>query len=53
MKQREAKIPPEAAFRLPDAADRLISLYESWKRPDEAARWRLERAKYPLHPTRP
>jgi tetratricopeptide (TPR) repeat protein len=52
MKDREAKIPSPAAFRLPDAVDRLIRLYEAWKKPDEAAKWRLERAQYPAHPTR-
>jgi len=52
MKQREAKIPAAAAFRLSDAADRLIRLYEGWKKPDELAKWRVERAKYPEHPTR-
>jgi tetratricopeptide (TPR) repeat protein len=47
MKQREKTIPPQGMVRLPEAADRLIELYAGWGKPDEAARWRGERAKYP------
>ncbi|MGO9918200.1 MAG: protein kinase domain-containing protein [Isosphaeraceae bacterium] len=43
MKQREAKIPPQARDRLTDALERLVRLYEATSRPDEAARWRKER----------
>ena len=41
------KIPPRFRGRLPEAADRLVDLYAAWGKPDEAARWRAERAKYP------
>jgi hypothetical protein len=43
MKQREAKIPPQAkGTRLRDALERLVQLYEGWDKNDEAAKWRLE-----------
>jgi serine/threonine protein kinase/tetratricopeptide (TPR) repeat protein len=34
--------------RLPEAIDRLVELCTATGRPDEAARWRAERAKYPF-----
>ncbi|MBX9622484.1 MAG: tetratricopeptide repeat protein, partial [Gemmataceae bacterium] len=43
-----ANIPPPAANNLPDAADRLVELYVALGKPDEAKRWRAERAKYPF-----
>ena len=43
MKQREAKIPPQARDRLIDALERLVQLYEATGKPEEAARWRKER----------
>ncbi|MBX9584033.1 MAG: tetratricopeptide repeat protein, partial [Gemmataceae bacterium] len=45
-----ANIPPMPAAQanLPDAADRLVELYAALGKPDEAKRWRAERAKYPF-----
>jgi tetratricopeptide (TPR) repeat protein len=48
MKKREKTIPPPAATRIPEALDRLIDLYTATDRPDEAMKWRAERAKYPF-----
>jgi serine/threonine protein kinase/Tfp pilus assembly protein PilF len=42
LKQREALIPREQLFVLPEALKRLVRLYEAWDRPEEAARWRRE-----------
>jgi tetratricopeptide (TPR) repeat protein len=42
MKQGEATIPPVARDRLAEAFDRLVLLYQSTGKPDEAARWRAE-----------
>jgi non-specific serine/threonine protein kinase/serine/threonine-protein kinase len=47
MKEREAKIPANARRSLPDAVERLVQLYDAWDRPEEAKKWRAERAKYP------
>jgi hypothetical protein len=47
MKQRERTIPPQGISRLPEALDRLIELSMVTKKPDEARKWRAERAKYP------
>jgi hypothetical protein len=47
MKQREKKIPEQGKIRLPEAIDRLIELYTTTDRPDEAKKWRAERARYP------
>jgi eukaryotic-like serine/threonine-protein kinase len=38
---------PAAPFYIPNVADYLIELYSRWGKPDEAAKWRAERAKYP------
>jgi hypothetical protein len=50
MKQREDRILaanlPYNKEQLPEAVDRLVRFYEGWGRPDEAAKWRAERAKY-------
>ena len=40
------EIPPNRRGVLINAADRLCELYTAWKRPDEAVKWRAERAKY-------
>ena len=40
MKEREAKIPPAAKTRLPEAIRRLVDLYTAWDKPEEAAKWR-------------
>ena len=47
MKQREKTIPLPAGTRIPEALDRLIELYTATNKPDEAKKWRAERAKYP------
>jgi serine/threonine protein kinase len=47
MKAREKAIPLQGATRIPEALDRLIELYTATNRPDEAKKWRAERAKYP------
>jgi len=47
MKQREKAIPKEGETRIPEALDRLIELYTATNKPDEAKKWRAERAKYP------
>jgi tetratricopeptide (TPR) repeat protein len=49
MKQREATIPESGKVHLIEALDRLIELHTATDRPDEAAKWRAERAKYPKH----
>jgi WD40 repeat protein/serine/threonine protein kinase/tetratricopeptide (TPR) repeat protein len=40
MKQREAKIPPVAKPRLPEAVERLVQLYHDWGQPEKSAEWR-------------
>ncbi len=47
LKAREPSIPPPSRARIRDALDRLIELSAATSKPDEAARWRAERAKYP------
>jgi serine/threonine protein kinase len=47
MKKREKSIPPQGSTRIPEALDRLIELYTAFHKPDEAKKWRAERAKYP------
>ena len=47
MKVREKTIPPVGATRIPEALERLVQLYEATNKPDEAAKWQAERAKYP------
>ncbi len=45
MKQRAAKIPPEAKFRLTEAIDRLIELAEMTGKAEDAKNWKDEKAK--------
>jgi len=47
MKQREAKIPPQASIRLIEAVERLVRLYEATGQKGKVALWRkkLEEAK--------
>jgi hypothetical protein len=40
MKQREVQIPPQGKFRLTEAVERLVQLYEATDRKDEAAKWK-------------
>jgi hypothetical protein len=49
MKTREQTIPKHSGgeLRIPEALDRLIELYTATNKPDEAKKWRAERAKYP------
>ncbi len=42
MKQREELVPTEGKVRLVEALERLVQLYESMEKPDEAAKWRSE-----------
>jgi hypothetical protein len=37
--------------KVPEAVGRLVQLYEVWDRPDDAAKWRAERDRYPDSPT--
>jgi hypothetical protein len=47
MKQREKAILPEGIPRILEALDRLIEYYTAANKPEEAKKWRAERAKYP------
>jgi tetratricopeptide (TPR) repeat protein len=40
MKERFTQIPAPARFRLDEARDRLVRLYEAWGKADEAHKWR-------------
>jgi|SRR6516165_5425054 hypothetical protein len=40
MKEREAKIPPQAKARLTQALERLVRLYDAWAKPEEATKWK-------------
>jgi eukaryotic-like serine/threonine-protein kinase len=40
MKKREQMTPVESEHEMPDAAERLVQLYEATNRKDEAVRWR-------------
>jgi eukaryotic-like serine/threonine-protein kinase len=37
---RTGAIPPPRKSRLPEAAERVVRLYELWGRPDEASQWK-------------
>jgi serine/threonine protein kinase/tetratricopeptide (TPR) repeat protein len=47
MKKRESAIPAESKSRLTEAVDQLVMYYTRTEQPDEAAKWRAERAAYP------
>jgi tetratricopeptide (TPR) repeat protein len=47
MKQREKTIPKGGETRIPEVLDRLIELSTATNKPEEAKKWRAERAKYP------
>ena len=55
MKDREAKIPPTAKTRLPEAIQRLVDLYVAWEKPEQAAEWQkqLDQAQATLKDTEP
>ncbi|HWE37864.1 MAG TPA: tetratricopeptide repeat protein [Isosphaeraceae bacterium] len=40
LKARAATIPPRGKPRLPEAAEQVVRLYESWGKPEKAAAWR-------------
>jgi eukaryotic-like serine/threonine-protein kinase len=42
MKAREARIDMPNRFRLSDAAERVVQLYEAWGKPDHAATWKTK-----------
>src|SRR5262249_24946326 len=42
MKAREARIAVPERFRLREAAERVLRLYEDWVKPDLAAAWKLK-----------
>jgi eukaryotic-like serine/threonine-protein kinase len=42
MKAREARIDMPDRFRLSDAAERVVQLYEAWGKPDQAATWKTK-----------
>ena len=42
MKAREARIYMPDRFRLSDAAERVVQLYEAWGKPGAAAAWRAK-----------
>jgi serine/threonine protein kinase len=42
LKAKAKEIPPAGRMRLPQAAERLVRLYEAWGKPSEAARWKKE-----------
>ena len=44
---RERRSRRQGRIRLPEALDRLIELYTATNKPEEAKKWRAERAKYP------
>ncbi len=52
LKAREAKIPAAGNRRLPEAAERIVQLYESWGKKDKAAKWRTDLAKPSDEPKR-
>jgi hypothetical protein len=47
LKARAKSIPPQGSARITEALDRLIELANATGKPDEAAKWQAERAKYP------
>jgi tetratricopeptide (TPR) repeat protein len=44
MRHRERKIPAIGRIRLPEAAERLVHLYEATNQPEKAKKWRAELA---------
>ena len=47
LKVRAESLPPEGAAILPQSLDRLIELYTTTNKVEEASKWQAERAKYP------
>lgn len=46
MKERENKIPPAGRLRLKETLQRLVQLYESTGRADQAAEWKQKLADF-------
>ncbi|MGO9468406.1 MAG: tetratricopeptide repeat protein [Isosphaeraceae bacterium] len=44
VKARAARIPAPSKYRLTEAGDRVIQLYEAWAKPEKAAEWRQKLA---------
>ena len=42
VKAREAKIAATEKYVLPEAADRVVRLYDSWGKPAQAAAWKAK-----------
>jgi tetratricopeptide (TPR) repeat protein/tRNA A-37 threonylcarbamoyl transferase component Bud32 len=42
LKARQAKIPSSSKRQLLEAAERVVRLYETWDRPDQAAAWKVK-----------
>jgi serine/threonine protein kinase/Tfp pilus assembly protein PilF len=42
LKQRAGRLPPEAAARFPESAERLVQLYDALGQKEQVARWRKE-----------
>jgi hypothetical protein len=42
LKAHEAKIPPPGKVRLPEAAERVVRLYEAWGKPEQATAWKAK-----------
>jgi hypothetical protein len=40
LKARESSVLPQGKRRLPEAAGRVVKLYQSWGKPEKAAEWR-------------
>lgn len=52
MKKSEKTIPKGGEIRIAEALDRLIEFYTATNKPEEAKKWRAERAKYPQGKTK-
>ncbi len=53
MKQQEARIPPKDRFRLPEAVERLVQLYEALGKKEDVAKWRKEQEAIKTSPAQP
>jgi hypothetical protein len=42
MKARESRMPVPERFRLREAAERVVRLYEQWSKPDQATAWKAK-----------
>ena len=42
LKRREGRLPTVGRTHLPDAAERIIRLYEAWGKPDKATAWKIQ-----------